>query len=142
MRNSSGFTLIELMIVIGIISVLSAIALPAYNDYIMRGKLSEAYSQLSSLQVREEQYYQDNRAYNAALSASGTNFNSTCALTGNPQADQGFTCTAAGIAGVGTDGFSFSVDQAGTKATVTIGTAAAQGWPSNGSCWIKGKGGC
>lgn len=44
MRNSKGFTLIELMIVIAIIAILLALALPAYQDYTIRAKVGEALS--------------------------------------------------------------------------------------------------
>jgi type IV pilus assembly protein PilA len=42
-RNQAGFTLIELMIVVAIIGILAAIALPAYQDYIARSQVSEAF---------------------------------------------------------------------------------------------------
>ncbi|HMY39549.1 MAG TPA: pilin [Marinagarivorans sp.] len=49
MRNQQGFTLIELMIVIAIIGILAAVALPAYQDYTVRSKMSEAVLQSDAL---------------------------------------------------------------------------------------------
>jgi type IV pilus assembly protein PilE len=64
--RSRGFTLIELMITVVVIGILAAVAYPSYTDYIRRGKISQATSELSAMRVRLEQYYQDNRNYGVA----------------------------------------------------------------------------
>ena len=83
MTRSRGFTLIELMIAVAIIAILAAIAIPAYTDYIRRGRITEAFATLSGMRVKMEQYFQDNRTYAAPASpatiaplpATTTNFN-------------------------------------------------------------------
>ncbi len=53
-----GFSLIELMIVVAILGVLAALAIPAFNRYIARGKLSEAQTMLQNIKMQQESYRQ------------------------------------------------------------------------------------
>ncbi|MDH4022805.1 MAG: prepilin-type N-terminal cleavage/methylation domain-containing protein, partial [Gammaproteobacteria bacterium] len=68
---SGGFTLIELMIVVAIITILSAIAYPSYIRYVVRSNQQAARSMLYAVADRQEQFFLDNKAYAADLSTLG-----------------------------------------------------------------------
>ncbi|MBE9539837.1 MAG: prepilin-type N-terminal cleavage/methylation domain-containing protein, partial [Proteobacteria bacterium] len=59
-KSQQGFTLIELMIVIAIIGILAAIALPAYQDYTVRAKMSEPIAALSEAKTAYTEYFSAN----------------------------------------------------------------------------------
>ncbi len=57
MRSQSGFTLIELMIVVAIIAILAAIAIPAYQDYVIRSQVSEGLTLVGGAQSASEEFF-------------------------------------------------------------------------------------
>ena len=66
-----GFTLIELMIVVAIIGILAAIAIPAYQDYTIRAQVTEGLSLASAVKASVAEVYADKGAWPADLNAAG-----------------------------------------------------------------------
>ena len=71
MKNQQGFTLIELMIVVAIIGILAAIAIPAYQDYTIRAQVSEGLNLSGGAKAAVTEYYQDRGSLPADNSESG-----------------------------------------------------------------------
>jgi len=147
MRKSAGFTLIELMVTIVIVAILAAIAVPSYQQYIQRGKITEATSNLSSARLQMEKYYADNRKYDNGTSGtcgvtmpSGANaryFTITC-VSANPNGvgDQTYTITADGVGGM--SGFKYSIDESNVRKSTF--TSPVTGWNDSTTCWVTKKG--
>ncbi|MEY2860241.1 MAG: hypothetical protein RL392_699 [Pseudomonadota bacterium] len=72
-KQAVGFTLIELMITVAVIGILAAVALPAYQSYVLRGNRSAAQAEMMDIANREQQFLLANRAYadKTTLEASG-----------------------------------------------------------------------
>jgi type IV pilus assembly protein PilE len=153
--RASGFTLIEVLIAIAVVGILTAIALPQYNEFVRRSRIVDATSQLNDFRTRQEQAYQDNRRYddgagNCAIqaqipvfNAARDNFAFTC--TFNPGALGGYSLLATGNAAMGMLDFNYNliVDPttgALTRTTVNV-PASWSGPPVPNTCWQTRKGG-
>ena len=71
MKKQQGFTLIELMIVVAIIGILAAIAIPAYQDYTIRAQVSEGLSLTGAAKVAATEYWQDRGEFPANNEVAG-----------------------------------------------------------------------
>jgi type IV pilus assembly protein PilE len=138
-RQQTGMTLIEIMIVVAIIGILSAVALPAYRDYVTRGRLAEAFSTLATVQPNAEQYWSNYRTFvdlatpakNPTWPADTANF--TYSLVSSTPS--GYVVKASGRNQA--DGFAFTIDQQGNRVTSTV----APGWTLTTTCWVDRRNG-
>ncbi|MFJ2987964.1 type IV pilin protein [Collimonas sp. NPDC087041] len=142
LSKRNGFTLIEVMIVAAIVAILSAVAIPAYSNYVIRGKIPIATNGLATEQVQMEQFFQDNQTYIGAPGCTSSNnssnapyFTFSCTVA---------TATAYTLKAQGTGSmaaFAYTIDQSGNKTTTL--TAPPSGWtvPAGTTCWITRQGG-
>jgi prepilin-type N-terminal cleavage/methylation domain-containing protein len=71
-KKTSGFTLIELMIVVAIIAFLTMISVPSVLKFLAKAKRTEAYANLSSLYVAQKAYWAEHGVYNKQLAGEGS----------------------------------------------------------------------
>lgn len=109
-QDDNGFTLIELMIVVAIIGLLAAIAIPNFNSYGRRAKLTEARYELSQITYHQHIYKTANGDFGADASTIG--YKSGDGVKYFTYAVAKDTSTATGVAAEGMTGVSCTVDHA------------------------------
>lgn len=134
--TQKGFSLIELLIVVAIVGIIAGIALPAYTDYINRGKITEALNGMNDYRIKMEQYFQDNRNYGTAGAAcpitvsTSSYFTFTCTVPTTST----YTATATSIAptlGSATGDYTYTITESNAKATTKFRGAAV-----TKACWL------
>jgi type IV pilus assembly protein PilE len=141
-RAARGFTLVEIMVTVAIVGILTAVALPSYRDYVVRARLTEAFSGLSAAQPVAEQLWSNTRSFET-LGTVPTRVPTrilpadtpTFAFTASNLTASTYTVTATGAAQAA--GFVFTIDQQGNRATTRVPT----GWTTNASCWVDRRDG-
>lgn len=141
-NKNKGFTLIELMIVVAIIGIIAAIALPSYQDYVKRARRADAKANIFSVQLAEQKWRANHSTYTSDLTTTGLNFGTAFDATNSPYytialatpapASTNYTITAAIRAGSAQVG-----DRCGTL-TVTVSSAGEVYSATGGAdCWKK-----
>jgi len=147
-QRRRGFTLIELMIVVALIAVLSAFAIPSYRDHVIRGRLVDASNGLNTIRADMERHFQDNRTF-ATVTAGATTRTLPCqrpaaeltfgkfviSCTGaDAPSPTAYKLTATGTGDMST--FGFTVDQLDRRTTTTTYTDWTAANPNTNTCWV------
>ncbi len=136
-ENDAGFTLMELMIVVAIVGVLTAIAFPSYTQYVERGKRAEGRAALSEAAGRLERYYSDNNSYATADNAFPAAANiTTTSATNHYIVSIETTGTHQTYTLVATPQ-TFTDTKCGNLRLLSTGARSTSVTPTDSDCWSK-----
>jgi prepilin-type N-terminal cleavage/methylation domain-containing protein len=115
-RNNKGFTLIELMIVVAIIGILAAIAIPQFSSYRQRAQDSAAKSTLKNMATAQEDYYVQYETYtNVPGNLASSGYTPDPNVTVTPQAADADSWSAIASHNNSTNTFTYSSGQGGLQ---------------------------
>ena len=135
MTKNSGFSLIELMIVVAIVGILAAIAVPAYQNHILKSHRADAQTILLDLAARQERFIAQNPAgYATDISGSGANglnLGRTTSREGYYNLTVAANATSYVLTATATGGQANDTD----CATITFSSAGVKSGTTPGECW-------
>lgn len=142
-EHKRGFTLIEVMIVVAIVAILAAIAMPAYGRYVERSRRVEAKTALNFIMQAQERYFSTYNRYNPVLvgvQPGGLNITGNCGgAVGSENCN--YLITGVGINGnqnvtlVATPQGKQAADACGVLRLTAAGVKTFAGAETNGACW-------
>jgi len=135
--NQKGFTLIELMIVVAIIGILAAIAIPAYQDYTIRSQVTEGLSLADGAKTAVAEYYNNYGTFAGSNQSFG--LATATSITGNyvSQVDAAGGTIVATFASGGTFKANAAIDAATLTLTPSTASAGSITWTCTGSMSSK-----
>ncbi|MGI8561469.1 MAG: type IV pilin protein [Luteimonas sp.] len=126
-NRPSGFTLVELMVVVAIVAILAAIALPAFADQMRKSRRAEAVSALQDAQLRLERWRVDHKDFTGSgVSIADTKYYDFT-VTADAATPNVYAISAAPLGGQ-------QKDMCGTM-TLSVNAGVVTKTPSNTNCW-------
>ncbi|SEG76948.1 type IV pilin protein [Marinobacterium lutimaris] len=142
MKRQTGFTLIELMIVVAVVGILAAIAYPSYQEYVRKARRADAMNALAEIRIEQEKWRANNTSFTTNLSAPPAGLG-VGALSGGSyySADEHYILE---VTSAGTSTFTATAAPTGDQAGDSCGTFAVdrEGIDDSGSyadrdCWSR-----
>jgi len=130
LKTARGFTLVEMMVTIAVISILAAIAYPAYTHFTYKARRTEATGSLLDFATRMERYYTENNSYAGATVDN---------IMGGADTEHGYYTLSVTLSN-GNQSYTLSASRAGAQASDTCGTftlnsLGAKSVSGTGTCW-------